>query len=109
MRRRRRKGGSVVERRLAKLRDKEGYLSECAFDKEDGFRMVEYHSPYTLLAQGPTVYRMEQQMLERVIGTRIERTEEASGLVKMSSGVRTLEGVLDRKGGGMAGKSGEAR
>ena len=88
------KGGSVVERAtwLAKLRDKEGYLSECAFDKEDGFRMVEYHSPYTLLAQKyPTVYRMEQQMLERVIGTRIERTEEkASGLVKYLFRVRTL-------------------
>jgi predicted ArsR family transcriptional regulator len=88
------KGASVVERAtwLSKQREKEGYLSECEFDKEGGFRMVEYHSPYAVLAlKYPTVYRMEQQMLERVMGTRIERTEEkASGLVKYVFRVRTL-------------------
>jgi predicted ArsR family transcriptional regulator len=88
------KGGSVVDRAssLSRQRDKEGYVSECEFDKEGGFRMVEYHSPYSALAQKyPTVYRMEQQMLERVIGTRIDRGEEkASGLVKYVFRVKTL-------------------
>jgi predicted ArsR family transcriptional regulator len=88
------RGASVVDRAswLSKQRDKEGYVSGCEFDKEGGFRMVEYHSPFSALAQKyPTLYRMEQQMIERVTGTRVERTEEKeSGLVRIVFRVRTL-------------------
>ncbi|MEM7144366.1 MAG: hypothetical protein AAF591_04480 [Verrucomicrobiota bacterium] len=88
------KGESVADRAvsLSKLRDKEGYVSECEFDNDGGLRMVEYHSPIAgLAAKYPTVYRMEQQMLERVLGSRIDRDEEkASGLVRYVYRIRTL-------------------
>ncbi|MFV1996268.1 MAG: helix-turn-helix transcriptional regulator, partial [Verrucomicrobiales bacterium] len=80
------KGDTVEERTtsLARLRSQEGHLSECETDSGGGLRMVEYHSPLTHLAKTyPTVSRMEQQMIERLIGAKVNRTQEsASGLVK---------------------------
>jgi predicted ArsR family transcriptional regulator len=80
------KGDSPEERTtsLARLRSQEGHLSECETDPSGQLRMVEYHSPLMHLAKTyPTVVRMEQQMIERLIGARVNRSEEsASGLVK---------------------------
>ena len=88
------RGVSAAEKAasLAKIREKEGFLSECEFDNEEGLRIVEYHSPFVVLADKyPTVYRMEQQMMERLIGAKIERGEErASGLVRYTFSIRTL-------------------
>jgi len=80
------KGRTVAEKAevLAELRNQEGYLSECESDKNGGVRLVEYHSPLAHLAKAyPTIFRMEQQMIERLLGTKVVRSEEAaSGLVK---------------------------
>ncbi len=79
-------GQNVAEKaaELAKLRSQEGYLSECETDPTGHVRLVEYHSPLAQLAKAyPTVFRMEQQMIERLLGTKVDRSEEAaSGLVK---------------------------
>ncbi len=79
-------GDSVAEKAaaLARVRTQEGYLSECKYDRDDGLRIVEWHSPFqNLVKTYPTVYGMETKMIERLIGTRVARSEEsASGLVK---------------------------
>jgi predicted ArsR family transcriptional regulator len=45
---------------------------------------VEYHSPiFDLLDAFPLVRRLEREMMERILGVRIEREEElASGLYR---------------------------
>lgn len=75
-------GATVLElaEALAKIRDQEGYLSE--FSASDRIAIIEYHSPIMdLLEAFPLVRRLEREMLERVLGVRIEREEKtASGL-----------------------------
>lgn len=67
---------------LAKLRSQEGYMSEYSAD--DPVAIVEYHSPiYDLLEAFPLVKRLEREMMERILGVRVEREEEiASGLYR---------------------------
>ena len=65
---------------LAKIRDHEGYMSEIS--GHEPTVIVEHHSPILdLLDAFPLVRRLEREMLERVLGVRVEREEQrASGL-----------------------------
>ena len=84
-------GATVLElaETLAKIRDQEGYLSEVS--TSDRIAIIEYHSPIMdLLEAFPLVRRLEREMLERVLGVRIEREEKtASGLYQCSFVLQT--------------------
>ena len=69
---------------LVKIRDQEGYMSELS--SGDPVAIVEYHSPiFDLLEAFPLVRRLEREMMERILGVRVEREEEmASGLYRCS-------------------------
>ncbi len=88
------RGKSVVEKAssLAKMRDQSGYMSECLYDNQAGLRIVEYHNPLRVLAERyRTVERMEETMFERVLGTKVKRSEEkASGLRRYVFEIETL-------------------
>ena len=76
------KGKSMVEKatRLADLRDREGWFSRCHYQPETGFRIEEYHTPLAAIYEAyPTAIRMEVKMLERVLGTRVIRSEAPMG------------------------------
>ncbi len=79
---RRLRGQTVFElaEMLAKIRDHEGYMSEIS--GREPTVIVEHHSPILdLLDAFPLVRRLEREMLERVLGVRVEREEQrASGL-----------------------------
>lgn len=79
---RRLRGQTVLElaEMLAKFRDHEGYMSEVS--SREPTVIVEHHSPILdLLDAFPLVRRLEREMLERVLGVRVEREEQrASGL-----------------------------
>jgi predicted ArsR family transcriptional regulator len=78
------RGNTVLElaEMLVKIRDQEGYMSELS--RDEPIAIVEYHSPiFDLLDAFPLVRRLEREMMERVLGVRIEREEEmASGLYR---------------------------
>jgi predicted ArsR family transcriptional regulator len=79
------KGATVLERAkwLAKVRDNEGYMAQVVSDaKQGGPQILECHSPImNLLEQYPIVGRLEQDMFEAVLGTRVRREEtRSSGL-----------------------------
>jgi predicted ArsR family transcriptional regulator len=78
------RGRTVLElaEMLVKIRDQEGYMSELS--TADPIGIVEYHSPiFDLLDAFPLVRRLEREMMERILGVRIEREEElASGLYR---------------------------
>ena len=79
------KGATVLERAkwLAKVRDNEGYMAQLVNDpKQGGPQILECHSPImNLLDQYPIVGRLEQDMFEAVLGTRVRREEtRSSGL-----------------------------
>lgn len=76
------RGKSVVERAtaLAKLRDIDGYMSRCAYDKEEGFRILEYHNPLSeLMRTYPMAAKAEERMIEQVLGAKVMREEIKSG------------------------------
>ena len=86
-------GKTVLElaEMLAKIRDQEGYLSEVLIS--DRISIVEYHSPIMdLLEAFPLVRRLEREMLERILGVRVEREE------KMASGLYQCTFILQTKG-----------
>ena len=76
------RGQTVLElaEMLVKIRDHEGYMSEVSV--RDLTEIVEHHSPILdLLDAFPLVRRLEREMMERVLGVRVEREEQrASGL-----------------------------
>ena len=79
------KGATVLERAkwLAKVRDNEGYMAQFVNDaKQGGPQILECHSPImNLLDQYPIVGRLEQDMFEAVLGTKVRREEtRSSGL-----------------------------
>jgi predicted ArsR family transcriptional regulator len=80
------RGKTVLElaEMLVKIREQEGYMSELA--SGDPMAIVEYHSPiFDLLDAFPLVRRLEREMMERILGVRVEREEEtASGLYRCS-------------------------
>jgi predicted ArsR family transcriptional regulator len=71
------KGTTVAERAksLAKIRDTEGYMSQ--FVTEDGGpQILECHSPLqNVLDKYPIIGRLEQEMFEQLLGTRVRRQE----------------------------------
>lgn len=88
------RGKTVADRAvsLAKLRDAEGYISDCAYDARQGLRIIEFHSLLMeLIDEFPNVPRMETQMFEKLLGASVERSEErASGLKRTVFKISTL-------------------
>ena len=77
---------SLVEKatRLADLRDKAGWFGRCHYDSSEGFRLEEYHSPLAEIYKVyPNAVRMEVQMMERILGTRVTRREVKPGKGRM--------------------------
>ena len=78
------KGETVAERAkwLAKTRDAEGYMSQFAVNEKGGPQILECHTPLlNLLDRYPIIGRLEQDMFEAVLGTKVRREESrASGL-----------------------------
>ncbi|MCH1507600.1 MAG: winged helix-turn-helix transcriptional regulator [Akkermansiaceae bacterium] len=77
-----RTGKSLVEKatRLTDLRDKQGWFSRCHYDPETGFRIEEFHNPLAeIYAKYPNAVRMEVQMMEQVLGTKVIRNEASVG------------------------------
>jgi predicted ArsR family transcriptional regulator len=78
------KGTTPAERAkwLARLRDYEGYMSECEADETGAVRIVEYHSPILdILREFPLVAKLEADMFQRLVGTSVQReVTSASGL-----------------------------
>jgi len=71
------KGVTVAERAksLAKVRDLEGYMSQFVVD-EGGPQILECHTPLqNVLDKYQIIGRFEQEMFERVLGTRVRRQE----------------------------------
>jgi predicted ArsR family transcriptional regulator len=67
---------ALVERvtRLAELRDATGAFSRCRYDAQDGLRIEEYHNPLApIFKEYPNALRMETQMMERLLGTKVDR------------------------------------
>jgi predicted ArsR family transcriptional regulator len=70
------KGESVAERAkwLARMRDNEGYMSQFMTSEEGGPQILECHSPImNLIEQYPIIGRLEQDMFEALLGTRVRR------------------------------------
>ena len=78
------KGATLAERAkwFTRLREHEGCMSEMETGEDGALRIVEHHSPILDLLQAyPIVARLEAEMFQRVLGVRVERTEQtASGL-----------------------------
>ncbi|MEN8695459.1 MAG: helix-turn-helix transcriptional regulator [Akkermansiaceae bacterium] len=76
------KGKSMVEKatRLTDLRDREGWFNRCHYEPETGFRIEEFHSPLAAIYEVyPSAMRMEIQMMEKVLGTRIIKSDAPCG------------------------------
>ncbi len=73
------RGADIAERAkwLAKVRDSEGYMAEfMTEEKEGGPQILECHSPIlNLLEKYPIVRRLEQDLFEAVLGTKVRREE----------------------------------
>ena len=73
------KGETVAERAkwLAKTRDGEGHMAQFISDAKDGGpQILECHSPImNLLDRYPIIGRLEQDLFEAVLGTKVRREE----------------------------------
>ncbi|MEP6685175.1 MAG: hypothetical protein ABJB22_00225 [Verrucomicrobiota bacterium] len=79
------KGETVAERAkaLVRIRENEGFMSQFITDEsEGGPQILECHSPLmNLLDQYPIIGRLEGDLFESVLGTRVRREESrTSGL-----------------------------
>jgi predicted ArsR family transcriptional regulator len=76
------KGDSIAERAkwLAKVRDAEGYMAQfITEEKEGGPQILECHSPIlNLLEKYPLMKRLEQDLFEAVLKTKVRREEARS-------------------------------
>jgi predicted ArsR family transcriptional regulator len=75
------KGETPAERAkwLARLRDHDGYMAECETDEAGVVRIVEHHSPVLdILREFPLVAKLETEMFQRLLGTRVEREETSA-------------------------------
>jgi predicted ArsR family transcriptional regulator len=71
------RGDTVTDRAkaLAKVRDTEGYMSEFKID-DHGPQILECHTPLqNVLDKYPIIGRLEQEMFEQLLGTRVRREE----------------------------------
>jgi predicted ArsR family transcriptional regulator len=72
------KGATVADRAraLAKIRDTEGYMSQFTTEDEGGPQIIECHSPLmNVLDKYPIIGRLEQEMFEQLLGTKVRREE----------------------------------
>jgi len=73
------KGETVAERAkwMARIRDDEGYMAQFLADGTDGCaQILECHSPIlNLLERYPLIGRLECDMFQAVLGTRVRREE----------------------------------
>ncbi len=71
-------------RSLARLRDLDGYMSDCEQDESGALRIVEHHSPILeLLRAYPLVAKLETDLFQRLLGVSVQREERvASGLYR---------------------------
>lgn len=80
------RGESVKERAkwLARLRDRDGYMSECESTDNGAVTIVEHHSPILdLLRAFPIVAKLESDLFQRLLRTPVRREEDnASGLYR---------------------------
>lgn len=70
------KGDTVAERAkwLAHVRDSEGYMAQLENGKDEGAHILECHSPImNLVEHYPIIGRLEQDMFEALLGTRVRR------------------------------------
>ncbi len=70
------KGETVSERAkwLARVRDGEGYMAQFTTSEQGGPQILECHSPImNLLEHYPIIGRLEQDMFEALLGTRVCR------------------------------------
>jgi predicted ArsR family transcriptional regulator len=78
------RGETVAERTkwLARLRDHDGYMSECEKGADGHWRIVEYHSPVLdVMRAFPIIAKLETEMFQRLLGAPVRREETtASGL-----------------------------
>ena len=78
------KGDTIAERAkwLAKQRDNEGYMTQFLPAEKEGPQILECHSPVlNLLEKYPIIARLEQDMFEAVLDTKVRREEtRSSGL-----------------------------
>ena len=59
---------------LARMRDNEGYMSQFTTSEEGGPQILECHSPImNLIEHYPIIGRLEQDMFEALLGTRVRR------------------------------------
>lgn len=79
-------GDSVQERaeKLAALRKSAGCFSRCRVTEDDRLCIEEFHQPLQpIFDRYPTVERMEVQMIERLLGARVERsTSRVASMVR---------------------------
>jgi predicted ArsR family transcriptional regulator len=80
------RGESVKERAkwLARLRDRDGYMSECESTDNGTVTIVEHHSPILdLLRAFPIVAKLESDLFQRLLRVAVRREEDnASGLYR---------------------------
>jgi len=72
------KGATVADRAraLAKIRDIEGYMSQFTTEDEGGPQIIECHTPLmNVLDKYPIIGRLEQEMFEQLLGTKVRREE----------------------------------
>ncbi|HEY2103306.1 MAG TPA: hypothetical protein VGH08_08640 [Chthoniobacterales bacterium] len=72
------KGPTVADRAraLAKIRDTEGYMSQFTTEDEGGPQIIECHTPLmNVLDKYPIIGRLEQEMFEQLLGTKVRREE----------------------------------
>lgn len=77
-----RKGKSLVEKatKLTDLREEHGWFGRCHYDPDTGFRIEEFHNPLSeIYDQFPNAVRMEVQMMEQILGTKVLRNEVSTG------------------------------
>ena len=66
--------------KLAELRDSEGCFSKCTYEANEGLRIEEYHHPMSAIYEVyPNAVRMEVQMMEQLLGTRMARKNIDAG------------------------------
>ena len=89
------KGRTLAERAkwLARLRDHDGYMAECAAG--EAVRIIEHHSPILdLLRAFPLIARLESEMFARLLGVAVRREEmSAAGLFRATFVCGELDGV----------------
>lgn len=85
--------------KLAELRDAEGCFSKCSYDSQTGLRIEEFHHPMAkIYEQYPSALRMEVQMMEQLLGSRMSRkvVEGAKGRELVVYEVASLGMPADR-------------